>query len=43
MFNLMLNQVKLLVEKINEYRQEIAKKLYEYTLEDIYNCDEIGI
>jgi len=31
------------LEKINEYRQEIAEKLSEYALEDIYNCDKISI
>ncbi|CAG8626729.1 2612_t:CDS:2 [Funneliformis mosseae] len=31
------------LEKINKYKQEIAEKLYEYALDDIYNCDEIGI
>ncbi len=31
------------LEKINEYRQEIAEKLSEYALKNIYNCDETGI
>lgn len=31
------------LERIEEYRQEIAEKLSEYELEDIYNCDETGI
>ena len=31
------------LEVIDEYRQKIAEKLSEYTIEDIYNYDETGI
>jgi hypothetical protein len=31
------------LEEIDEYRRNIAAKLSEYALEDIYNCDETGI
>ncbi len=31
------------LEKINKYKQEIAEKLSEYALEDIYNYDKTGI
>jgi hypothetical protein len=31
------------LEEIDEYRRNIAEKLSEYALEDIYNCDETGI
>ncbi|CAI2189967.1 7271_t:CDS:2 [Funneliformis geosporum] len=31
------------LEEINEYREKIVEKLFEYALEDIYNCDETAL